>query len=54
VDNVALAIVSISGAPAQFQTTKSVTLAAGKHHVVVVAYQHNGTALTAAENITVQ
>jgi hypothetical protein len=54
VDNVAVAFVSISGAPAQFQTTKSVTLAAGKHHVVVVAYQHNGTALTAAENITVQ
>ena len=32
----------------------SVSLSAGKHSLVVVAYENNGAALTATDTITVQ
>jgi hypothetical protein len=49
------AFFSANGSTANsFSIDAHLTLAAGGHHLVVVAYQNNGTALTASETITVR
>lgn len=52
-DNVAVFFSSNSGTANSFSIDQKLTMAAGTHNLVVVAYQNNGTALTAGENITV-
>ncbi len=53
VDNAAAFFASNSGTANSFSIDAGITMAAGTRHVVVVAYQNNGTAITASETITV-
>ena len=52
-DNVAIFFSSNNGAANSFSIEQRLTMAAGTHHLVTVAYQDDGTALTAGETITV-
>ena len=52
-DNVAVFFSSNSGAANSFSIEQRLTMAAGTHHLVTVAYQDDGSALTAGEAITV-
>jgi len=52
-DNVAVFFSSNNTTSSSFSVDQQLTMAAGTHHLVVVAYQNNGTALTAGETITV-
>jgi hypothetical protein len=54
VDNMAEATSYPSGAVAEYQTTETVSLSAGTHDIVGVAYESNGSALTVSESITVK
>ena len=53
VDNVAVFFSSNNTTSSSFSIDQPVTMAAGTRHLVVVAYQNNGTAVTASETITV-
>ena len=54
VDNVAVFLSSNNTTSSSFSIDQQLTMAPGTRHLVVVAYQNNGTALTASETITVQ
>jgi hypothetical protein len=53
VDNVAAFFSSNSGTANSFSIDPKLTMAVGTRHLVIVAYQNNGTALTVSETITV-
>jgi len=53
VDNVAVFFSSNNTTLGSFSIDQKLTMAAGARHLVVVAYQNDGTALTAGETITV-
>lgn len=52
-DNVAIFFSSNSGVDNSFFIEQRLTMSAGTHHLVTVAYQDDGSALTAGETITV-
>jgi len=53
VDNVAVFFNSNTGTSSSFSIDQKLTMAAGTHNLVVVAYQDDGSALTPHETITV-
>ena len=53
VDNVAVFFSSNTGTSSSFSIDQKLTMAAGTHNLVVVAYQDDGSALTPHETITV-
>ena len=53
VDNVAVGTVNNPTPSTTFQIDQFFSLASGTHHLVIVAYLSNGSALTNGENITV-
>ena len=54
VDNVSKATVNNSAKSASFAINTPVTIAAGKHNVVVVGYQSSGGSVSTSESITIQ
>ncbi len=53
VNNVAVFFASNGATANSFSINAGIAMAAGTRHMVVVAYQNNGTAITAGETIIV-